>query len=142
MSGEDFGEGFSEPGQYLLVGLGAGEGPALFFGEREELLGKLGVVGLLFRPSVAFEDATVTFHETRLGHDLPGETGLARHYLSGLEGPCEGACVNTGDLFVLQGPARLGLSRSPGLSRSVLTERKGNAWRRLPANRSLRPLRC
>src|ERR671914_1078990 len=29
------------------------------------------------------------------------------------------------------------LPACPGLSRSVLTERKGNAWGRLPANRSL-----
>src|SRR3712207_9311562 len=68
---------------------------------------------------MAFEYAAVAFHEPRGRHDLLGETGLARHYLGGLEGPREGACVDTGDLFALEGPARLG-----GLEPALLRESK------------------
>jgi hypothetical protein len=66
-------------------------------GRARNSFGELGVAGLLFGPGMTLEDAAVTLREPRHGDDLPGEAGLARHYLGGLEGPGEGACVDAGD---------------------------------------------
>ena len=106
--GADLGDRSLEPLENLFVGLGVGEGPALLLGKGEELFGKLGVAGLLFGPGITFKDAAVTLCESRHGDDLPGEAGLSRHYLGGLEGPGEGTCVDAGDSCTLQGTARAG----------------------------------
>src|SRR5829696_7759860 len=93
MEGADGREGVLEPRDDLLVRLGAHERPAFHLGDREELLGKIGVELLLRGPGVAFEDASIPLAQAVDGDDLAFESRTVADDLCGLEGARERARI-------------------------------------------------